>query len=103
MIQAAIHDPQTEFGDDGPPLADLEARALWHRELEQRTYWMADADLDDDHPDDYDDDDDFGCTRCGGEGFDQVDDPLWDRCDEYGYGPCCACHGTGLRRHQWVF
>ena len=49
------------------------------------------------------DDDDYDCTRCGGEGFSQVDDPLWDDCDEYGYGPCNACNGTGLRSHQTVF
>ena len=25
------------------------------------------------------------------------------KCDESGWGPCNACHGTGERRHQWVF
>lgn len=54
--------------------------------------------------DDYDEmDDGYCCTRCGGEGYDQVDDPFWDECDEYGYGPCTACSGTGERRHQTVF
>ena len=54
----------------------------------------------------YDDDeydDELACTRCGGEGFAEVDDPLWDECDEFGWGPCNACRGTGERRHQWVF
>ena len=59
----------------------------------------------DDNDDDWDDDwdDDLACTRCGGEGFCEVDDPMWDECDEYGWGPCGACHGTGSRKHQWVF
>lgn len=47
--------------------------------------------------------DDYGCTHCGGEGYREVDDPLWDDCDEFGYGPCRSCHGTGLRSRQWVF
>jgi len=49
------------------------------------------------------DQDEYACTRCGGEGWDQVDDPLWDDCDEFGYGECSACAGTGLRSHQTVF
>lgn len=54
----------------------------------------------------YDDEaDDLGydCTHCGGEGYCQVDDPFWDDCDEYGYGPCTYCDGTGDRSHQTVF
>lgn len=62
-------------------------------------------------PGDYDDygdqddeyDDRLGCTHCGGEGFREVDDPLWDECDEFGYGPCGSCYGTGLRSDQRVF
>jgi hypothetical protein len=55
-------------------------------------------------PDDYDDyDEDYACTHCGGEGYREVDDPLWDDCDEWGYGPCGSCRGTGQRKHQWVF
>ena len=55
--------------------------------------------------DDFDDYDPDGlaCTRCGGEGFREVEDPLWDDCDEFGYGPCTSCRGTGQRKHQWVF
>ena len=53
--------------------------------------------------DDWDDDEDLGCTHCGGEGYAEVDDPLWDDCDEFGWGPCSSCRGTGQRRHQWVF
>lgn len=43
------------------------------------------------------------CTFCGGDGYAEVDDPLWDDCDEYGWGDCSACGGTGLRKHQTVF
>jgi hypothetical protein len=78
----------------------LEARALWHLEI---GYHEALFSADDDEGYDDDDDDGFDCTRCGGEGYSQADDPLWDLCDEFGYGPCNACHGTGERRHQWVF
>ena len=48
-------------------------------------------------------DDELDCTHCGGEGFKEVDDPLWDDCDEFGYGPCRSCNGTGLRKNQTVF
>jgi len=61
-----------------------------------------DGDRDEDYDDNYDEDD-LACTRCGGEGYADVDDPLWDECDEFGWGPCNACHGTGERKHQWVF
>lgn len=53
--------------------------------------------------DGWDERDDYDCTRCGGEGYAQVDDPLWDDCDEFGYGDCPACEGTGLRSRQTVF
>lgn len=54
--------------------------------------------------DDWDDpDDEWDCTRCGGEGYAEVDDPFWDECDEFGWGPCTACGGTGERRYQTVF
>lgn len=87
---------------------DLEERALWHLEL-LGCFSPGDACVpgpfadEADQPDDWDDDDDLGCTRCGGEGWGEVEDPLWDECDQYGYGPCCACRGTGERRRQWVF
>lgn len=57
------------------------------------------------YPEDDDDeyDDRLSCTHCGGEGYCQVDDPFWDECDEYGYGPCTYCDGTGDRSHQTVF
>jgi hypothetical protein len=56
--------------------------------------------------DDYEDDewdDNLSCTHCGGEGYREVEDPLWDDCDEFGYGPCTSCDGTGRRDKQWVF
>lgn len=55
-------------------------------------------------PDDLDyEDGDWACTHCGGEGWREVDDLMWDDCDEWGYGPCTSCNGTGDRRKQWVF
>jgi rubredoxin len=55
----------------------------------------------DDNFEDYDDE--WACTHCGGEGWAEVDDPLWDDCDENGIGDCSACGGTGERKHQTVF
>ena len=85
----------------------LEERALWHLEL-LGCYEPSDAEPPapqiEDHEryeDDYDDD--LGCTHCVGEGFAEDNDPFWDDCDEFGWGPCKACRGTGERRHQWVF
>ena len=40
------------------------------------------------------------CSICGGEGWQESDDPLWEGFDDV---PCKACNGTGLRRHQHVF
>ena len=89
---------------------NLEDHALWHLEL--LGCWTPedavapfvpsmpsqDVEFDDDW-----DDDELACTRCGGEGFSQVDYPVWDECNEFGWGPCNACRGTGARRHQWLF
>lgn len=58
---------------------------------------------DDDDFDDYLEDGEYCCTHCGGEGYCEVDDPLWDDRDEFGYGPCQYCRGTGLRTYQQVF
>lgn len=52
--------------------------------------------------DDYEEGD-YACTHCGGEGYREVEDPFWDDCDEFGYGPCTSCRGTGSRSQQWVF
>lgn len=96
------------------PPAHPTDRAMWHLELGYQPgdeyvgdeaplaycIFPTSVDFDDDW---YDEDDDLGCTWCGGEGWAQVDDPLWDDCDEFGYGDCPACNGTGQRRHQWVF
>jgi hypothetical protein len=69
----------------------LEARALWHLEI---GYHEALFSADDDEGYDDDDDDGFDCTRCGGEGYSQADDPLWDLCDEFGYGRAPAPVGV---------
>ena len=87
---------------------DHQSRALWHLELLGclRRCRRAGSHLELSRWSGYDDDeydDELACTRCGGEGFAEVDDPLWDECDEFGWGPCNACRGTGERRHQWVF
>lgn len=97
-----------------PHPLDLEGRALWHLELlgcfepgdavapwvppEASPFYGQGDDWDED-----DWDDGYACTHCGGEAFCQVDDPFWDECDEYGWGPCTSCRGTGQRAHQWVF
>lgn len=49
----------------------------------------------------YEDPDELPCTWCGGEGWQENDDPLWyGDADEV---PCTACSGTGLRKNQTVF
>lgn len=40
------------------------------------------------------------CTHCGGEGWQESDDPLWDEDDVIA---CKSCHGTGLGCRQWVW
>lgn len=89
---------------------DHEGRALFHLEL-LGCYEPGDAvapyvppPMSPDDDGDWDEEDDgFACTHCGGEGFREVDDIWWDDCDEFGWGPCTSCHGTGERRHQFVF
>lgn len=90
-----------------PPRLDPETRALWHLEL--LGCWCpedaaAPPTFVDEEPDDWDEGDDgLDCTHCGGAGFREVEDIWWDDCDEFGWGPCTSCRGTGERRHQWVF
>ncbi len=51
-------------------------------------------DLDDLDPDDE-------CLWCGGDGFTESNDPLWDGWDEDGNPnliPCPSCHGSGLKK-----
>lgn len=48
-------------------------------------------------------DDQWACTRCGGTGRIESDDPLWDDADQFGEIECWACSGTGERRHQTIF
>lgn len=102
---------------DAPPLLDTEARALWHLELlgcfgpedaQLVPAWAQPVAFGDEWADGtWDDDDwdpdDLACTHCGGEGFREVDDIFWDDCDEFGWGPCTSCRGTGSRSQQWVF
>jgi hypothetical protein len=90
--------------DAGPPLDDLEARAAWHLELEQRAAWLAGADLDDEvEPDDVEGEylGSFACLACGGTGVDVV--CVDDLCNGAGYcihgdgdEPCSRCHGEGF-------
>ncbi len=91
-----------------PHRLDLEGRALWHLELlgcfepgDAVAPYVPPTDLFDDGWDEGDDE--YSCTHCGGEGFREVDDIWWDDCDQFGWGPCTSCRGTGRRRHQWVF
>ena len=76
------------------------ARAIWSRPYMPHPFQQEGDPFDDGWDEDQDD---YGCTHCGGEGFKQVDDPLWDDCDEFGWGPCDSCAGTGLRSRQTVF
>lgn len=52
------------------------------------------------HDDYYDDDDLDECSWCGGEGWQENDDPLW-----YGFDrdwiPCEACNGRGHSQTIW--
>ena len=50
----------------------------------------------------YYEDDELECTMCGGEGFEENDDPLWYGFDK-GLIECRACGGTGDRKHQTIF
>ena len=59
-------------------------------------------------PDDFDDgysDEDRHCTHCGGEGYDECDDPI--QCTRLhtsdGLCPCGACGGTGLGKDQTIW
>lgn len=63
---------------------------------------MTDAELFGDWEDDYYEDDDAPCSWCGGDGFQDNDDPLWYGFD-VDYIPCQCCDGTGLRSHQTIF
>lgn len=77
------------------PDPGTEERALWHAELEDRARWMADADLDDEPEDGWDEDDDDPferdrtCLACGGSGGDPWND---------GILPCEHCDGEG---YEW--
>ena len=51
--------------------------------------------------DDIEDDENWACTFCGGDGTMENDDPVF-----YGHNrdvSCSACGGTGERKHQTIF
>lgn len=83
--------------DEPPSVAEVPgADAAGSRSDDEETTDL-DAEIDDDYGDEW------ACTWCDGEGFDEVDDPMLDDCDEFGWGKCSACNGTGLRKHQTIF
>lgn len=55
----------------------------------------------------FDDSDDDGapCSWCGGDGWEDCDDPI--QCcavhNVLGECPCGPCNGTGLAKHQWLW
>lgn len=73
------------------PSMDLEARALWHLELEDRARWREGADLDDGYVDGEYLGEMVTCWGCGGEGNDIT--CMDDLC--HGQGWCM--HGDGER------
>lgn len=75
----------------------LQARLTAHRAA-MDAYWCAVAEND---IEDYDDG--LDCTKCGGRGLIESDDPFWDDADEFGEIECWACSGTGDREHQTIF
>ena len=50
--------------------------------------------------DDFDYEDSTDCLICGGDGFVESDDPLWDGDD---YVTCYSCHGSGARKDMTVW
>jgi len=56
---------------------------------------VVDADLDDDPYDIASD-----CSWCGGEGFMESDDPMWDQDD---WVSCSACGGSGNAEDQTLW
>lgn len=71
-----------------------------------KAYWAYEAEVmggPDPWPDDDWDEDESLCTRCGGSGYMDAEDPINDDCDEYGQADCRYCHGTGERQHQTIF
>lgn len=58
--------------------------------------------------DEFDYDDDPGCTLCGGDGYVQCFDPIQCMRHHIGNGwdalcPCGACNGSGLAKDQTVW
>lgn len=64
---------------------------------------IEDDDYDDGDPGAYADDD--VCTHCGGDGYDDCDDPI--QClrthTSTGLCPCAACGGSGLAKDQTIW
>lgn len=88
---------------------DHEGRALWHLELlgcfdpgDAVAPWVPPGAEPERYCDDAEEDDSWLCTHCGGSGYGDDDDWLEDGWYDP-FAPCGACHGTGERRHQWVF
>lgn len=54
---------------------------------------------------DYDDETDGNCYWCGGDGWDECDDPI--QCtkphDRYGNCPCSSCGGSGRARDMTIW
>lgn len=75
----------------------FQAQAIAYRKA-MDAYWRSVSEQD---IEDYDDR--LDCTRCGGRGLIESDDPFWDDADEFGEIECWACDGTGDRDHQTIF
>lgn len=58
-----------------------------------------------DEEDRYEPEDGGSCTFCGGDGYDECDDPIQctSRHSPDGLCPCSACGGTGLAKNQVIW
>jgi hypothetical protein len=68
------------------------------------TTWLPALDNYDDEYDEYDPDDDGSCYWCGGEGWDECDDPL--ECTKEhrdGMCRCSSCGGSGNAKDMTIW